>query len=232
MRAQPLIPRCGRTATSGAGGSCAARCSRQCNQAKCAITHRVDLTSGHLVKLKTRHLRRTRSLPSITPVAPDWPRGELRPYKCSGEPLWEAPTPHSASYIHSHHPTPPVFSSQKVSNCREERHRLSFLPPPTADGDALSSGILSNTCQHETGHLVPLPGEHSIRRACKYRGTRKGDVSSAFLNLRARLAEATTSLCAFHIAVLLPLPAPPGRHQATGGAVTGEYACCNSLKRS
>lgn len=71
--------------------------------------------------------------------------------------------------------TPPVFSSQKVSTCREERHKLSFLSPPTAISSRWRWNSVfrnpSNTCQNETGHLVPLPGEHSISRTCKYRGT-------------------------------------------------------------
>lgn len=129
--------------------------------------------------------------------------------------------------------TPPVFSSQKVSTCREERHKLSFLSPPTAISSRWRWNSVfrnpSNTCQNETGHLVPLPGEHSISRTCKYRGTCKENVSSTFLT-QGKVGW-TTSLCALHIAVLLPLPAPPCRHQAAGGAVTGKYACCNSLMR-
>lgn len=104
VQTQPLTPRCGGAETRGAAAEmCATRCSRQCNQAKCAITHRVDLTSGHFTKLKTRHLRRTRSLLSITPSAPDWLRGDLPLYKCSGEPQWEAQTSRSAFDVHGHH---------------------------------------------------------------------------------------------------------------------------------
>lgn len=185
VRAQPLIPRCGWTATSGAGGTCATRCSRQCNQAKCAITHRVDLTSGHLVKLKTRHLCRTRSLQSITPIAPDWLRGELQPYKCYGEPLWEAWTSHSAFHINSQHPLHRCFHHRRsVPAERSGTSCLSYLPLTAISSWWRWNSVFrnpSNTCQNETGHLVPLPGEHSISRTCKYRGTCKENVSSTFL---------------------------------------------------
>lgn len=126
MQTQPLIPQCGWTKTNGTGALCATRCSRQCNQAKCAITHRVDLTSGHLAKLKTRHLCRTRSLLSITPSAPDWLRGDLRLFKCSSEPQREAQTSQSAFDVHGHH----LFcwySHHRRSVPAQVRHKLSFF---------------------------------------------------------------------------------------------------------
>lgn len=55
--------------------------SRQCNQTESAITQKVDLTTGHLVKLKTRHLHCTYSLGNITPIDCDWLSAELEPYK-------------------------------------------------------------------------------------------------------------------------------------------------------
>lgn len=131
VQTQPLIPQCGLTETNGAGVMCASRCSRQCNQAKCAITHRVDLTSGHFVKLKTRHLCRTRSLLSITPSAPDWLRDDLRLHKCSGEPQWEAQTSHSNLHIHDHHPLR-WCSHHRRSVPVEVRHWLLFFSPSTA----------------------------------------------------------------------------------------------------
>lgn len=121
---------------------CATRCSRQCNQAKCAITHRVDLTSGHLVKLKTRHLCRTRSLLSITPSAPDWLRGDLRLYKCSGEPQWEARTsPTSTEIIHSAGVL--ITEGQYLQRCGTSclaflRQLLCHHP----DGETLSAGLI------------------------------------------------------------------------------------------
>lgn len=75
---------------------CTTCCSRQCNHARCAITRRADSTSGHLVKPKTRHLRCTRSLPSIVPGAADWLRGDSRLHKCPGEPQCRAQTSRSA----------------------------------------------------------------------------------------------------------------------------------------
>lgn len=127
---------------------CATRSSRQCNQAKCAITHRVDLTSGHLVKLKTRHLCCTRSLLSITPSAADWLRGDLRLHKCPGEPQWEAQTSHSTFDTHGHHP---------LRWCLITEGQLSVFRTSR------------NTCRNETGHLVPLPGERSLSCAGEYR---------------------------------------------------------------
>lgn len=178
VRAQPLSPRCGWTATSGAGETCATRCSRQCNQAKCAITHRVDLTSGHLVKLKTRHLRRTRSLPSITPIAPDWLRGELQPYKCYGEPLWEAWTSHSAFHINSHHPLHRCFHQRRsVPTERNGTSCLSYLPLllfHNGDGETLSSGIRQTPakmklailclCLASTASAAPVSTEEHAKR--------------------------------------------------------------------
>lgn len=55
--------------------------SKQCNQAESAITQKVDLTTGHLVKLKTRHLHCTYSLGDITSIDCDWLSGELASYK-------------------------------------------------------------------------------------------------------------------------------------------------------
>lgn len=46
--------------------------TRQCNQTWSAITHKVHLTTGHLVKLKTRHLCHTYSLGHITPCKSYW----------------------------------------------------------------------------------------------------------------------------------------------------------------
>lgn len=61
--------------------------SRQCNQTESAITQKVDLTTGHLVKLKTRHLYCTYSLGYCTYSLGyvitdcDWLSGQLAPYK-------------------------------------------------------------------------------------------------------------------------------------------------------
>ena len=53
-------------------------CFRQCNQTESAITQKVDLTTGHLVKLKTRHLHlliEQQSLPSTGIGSPaNWHR--------------------------------------------------------------------------------------------------------------------------------------------------------------
>lgn len=57
------------------------RRSRRCNQTQSAITQKVDLTTGHLLKLKTRHLHCTYSLGNMTPINCDWLSGELVPYK-------------------------------------------------------------------------------------------------------------------------------------------------------
>lgn len=120
-----------------------------------------------------------------------------------------------------------VFSSQKVSTCTGAAQVVFFFSPPNAISSTWcwNSVFRTNTCQNETGHLVPLPGEHSISRTCKYRGP-----SSSTFWTEDKVGWSSTCLCALHIAVLLPLPATPFRHQATGGAVTGKYACCTSLK--
>lgn len=62
-----------------------AHCSRQCNQTKSVITHKLDLTTGHFVKLKTRHLRCTYSLGVITTIKCDWLLGKPMLYKKDGQ---------------------------------------------------------------------------------------------------------------------------------------------------
>lgn len=90
------------------------RCSRQCNQAESAITQKVDLTTGHLVKLKTRHLHCTYSLGNITPINCDWLSGELAPYKRQSDSVEDTIDWHHLLHRHPSS-SPVVFPSQKVS---------------------------------------------------------------------------------------------------------------------
>lgn len=164
LRAETLIPQC-RRRTSERVNVCT-RCSRQCNQAKCAITHKVDLTTGHLAKLKTRHLLRTRSLRSITPIRPDWLLGELELYKWSNNPCGRYER--LISFQHRRlSSSPVVFSSQKVSTV--EKRSMSSYTAFSSDtnlrrlfrnnnGTFCLKDSLKRTCKNETGHLVPLSG--------------------------------------------------------------------------
>lgn len=88
--------------------------SRQCNQAEAAITQKVDLTTGHLVKLKTRHLHCTYSLANITPINCDWLSGELVPYKRQSNSVADTVDWHHLLHRHPSS-SPVVFPSQKVS---------------------------------------------------------------------------------------------------------------------
>ncbi|KAE8300197.1 hypothetical protein D5F01_LYC00333 [Larimichthys crocea] len=87
-------------------------CSRQCNQAESAITQKVDLTTGHLVKLKTRHLHCTYSLGNITPISCDWLSGELAPYKRQSDSVEDTIDWHHLLHRHPSS-SPVVFPSQK-----------------------------------------------------------------------------------------------------------------------
>lgn len=129
LQVETLIPQCRRRTSRVNVCTC---CSRQCNQAKCAITHKVDLTTGHLAKLKTRHLHRTHSLRSITPIRPDWLLGELELYKWSNNPCgrYERLTLFQHRRLSS---SPVVFSSQKVSTVEEQHefiHGFLIWHPP------------------------------------------------------------------------------------------------------
>lgn len=88
--------------------------TRRCNQTKPAITHKVDLTTGHLVNLKTRHLHCTYSLGNITPIKCDWLLGELLPYKRPTNSKKDTVDWFPFQRRHSS-PSAVVFSSQKVS---------------------------------------------------------------------------------------------------------------------
>lgn len=58
---------------------------------------------------------------------------------------------------------------------------------------------------------------------------RRPPAPNDLLHRGVKLAEATFPF-AFHVAVLLPLPATPIRHQATGDALTGKYEGCALLR--
>lgn len=90
------------------------RCSKQCNQTEAAITPKVDLTTGHLVKLKTRHLDCTYSLGNITPIDGDWLSRELAPYKRQNDSVEDTINWHHLQHQHSSS-SPVVLLSQKVS---------------------------------------------------------------------------------------------------------------------
>lgn len=162
LQVETLIPQC-RRRTSRV--NVCTRCSRQCNQAKCAITHKVDLTTGHLAKLKTRHLHQTHSLRSITPIRPDWLLGELELYKWSNNPCgrYKRLTLFQHRRLSS---SPVVFSSQKVSTVEEQHefiHGFLIWHQPVkafrhSNGKFCLKDSLKRTCKNETGHLVPLSG--------------------------------------------------------------------------
>lgn len=88
--------------------------SKQCNQTESAITPKVDLTTGHLVKPKTRHLDCTYSLGNITPIVCDWFSGELVPYKRQSDSVEDTINWHHLLHWHSSS-SPVVLLLQKVS---------------------------------------------------------------------------------------------------------------------
>lgn len=90
-------------------------CSRQCNLTESAIIQKVDLTTGHLVKLETRHLCCTYLFSNITATHCDWLPGELGHYKSPLQSQLRTPSTGITSSSHSI----TLFSvrlSQKVRN--------------------------------------------------------------------------------------------------------------------
>lgn len=87
--------------------------SRQCNQTKSVITHKLDLTTGHLVKLKTRRLQCTYSLGNITTIKCDWLLGKPVLYKRLTNSVVDAFDWHHFQQLSPSFPA--VFSSQQVS---------------------------------------------------------------------------------------------------------------------
>lgn len=119
------MPQCGNCQTRNKQSE-GVHCSRQCNQAKSAITHKVDLTTGHLVKLKTRHLHCTYSLGNITPIKYDWLLGELALFKRPTNSVEDTIDWHRFQHQHSAS-SPVVFSSQKVSYAELQSKFHAFL---------------------------------------------------------------------------------------------------------
>lgn len=86
-------------------------CSLQCNHLQSAITQKVDLTTGHLVKLETRHPNCTHSLSNVTHGDCHWLPQELAPYKSQHSSvedmtgitwLWTIPQVHLSNPVSSH----------------------------------------------------------------------------------------------------------------------------------
>lgn len=168
-------------------------CSRQCNQTEPAITQKVDLTTGHLLKLKTRHLHCTYSLGNITPIGSDWLSGELVPYK-----RWSFSVVDTIDWRHPpistiHHSSSTVVLRWVVKNFTVQACFFSYEFIHESELVVLTwcwivCAGLGEICKNETGHPLPLSGEHSLGRTCTFYH-RKIDRGCSHISISSILGE-------------------------------------------